>query len=101
MAYNDLLVWQKAMDLVVEIYRLCTNVSAAERYGLSAQMQRAALSIPSNIAEEQARKSRATFLNHLSIAGGSLPELETQLMLTQRLGFCPELAKHYSVAPEK
>ena len=80
------------MDLVVEIYRLCENFPSVERYGLSAQMQRAAVSIPSNIAEGQARKSRGAFLNHLSIAGGSLAELETQLMLAQRLGFCSELA---------
>lgn len=79
------------MDLVVEIYRLCANFPAAERYGLSSQMQRAAVSIPSNIAEGQARKSGGAFQNHLSIASGSLAELETQLMLAQRLGYCSEL----------
>jgi four helix bundle protein len=76
------------MDLVVEIYRLCERIPAVERYGLISQMQRAAVSIPSNIAEGQARQSKGAFLNHLSIASGSLAELETQLMLTERLGFC-------------
>jgi four helix bundle protein len=78
------------MDLVVEIYRLCQSFPASERYGLISQMQRAAVSVPSNIAEGQARKSHGAFHNHLSIAAGSLAELETQLILTHRLGFCPE-----------
>ena len=90
MAYSDLLVWRKAMDLVVEIYRLCERIPAVERYGLISQMQRAAVSVPSNIAEGQARKSSGAFHNHLSISAGSLGELETQLILTHRLGFCPE-----------
>ena len=74
MRYADLLVWQKAMDLVVEIYRLCELLPTAERYGLISQMQRAAVSIPSNIAEGHARKSTGAFQNHLSIAAGSLAE---------------------------
>jgi four helix bundle protein len=86
--YRDLVVWQKAMDLVVEIYRLCQSFPAAERYGLVSQMQRAVVSIPSNIAEGHARKSSGAFVNHLSIAAGSLAELETQIMLSERLGFC-------------
>ena len=90
MAYSDLQVWKRAMDLVVEIYRLCERIPAVERYGLISQMQRAAVSLPSNIAEGQARKSSGAFLNHPSIASGSLAELETQLILTHRLGFCPE-----------
>ena len=90
MRYADLLVWQKAMDLVVEIYRLCKLLPADERYGLVSQIQRAAVSVPSNIAEGQARKSNGAFQNHLSIAAGSLAELETQLILTHRLGFCLE-----------
>jgi len=88
--YRDLVVWQKAMDLVVEIYHLCQSFPAAERYGLVSQMQRAAVSIPSNIAEGHARKSSGAFVNHLSIAAGSLAELETQIMLAERLGFCNE-----------
>lgn len=92
MAYSDLLVWQKAMDLVVEVYRLCQTFPSTERYGLISQMQRAAVSIPSNIAEGQARKSSGAFLNHLSIAAGSLAELETQLILSLRLGLGTEQA---------
>lgn len=83
------MVWRKAMDLVVEIYRLSQTFPSAEKYGLAAQMQRAAVSIPSNIAEGHARKSSGAFINHLSIAAGSLAELETQLMLAERLEFCP------------
>jgi four helix bundle protein len=78
------------MDLVVEVYRLCERIPAVERYGLISQMQRAAVSIPSNVAEDQARKSSGAFQNHLSIAAGSLAELETQLILSHRLGFCSE-----------
>lgn len=90
MRYRDLIVWQKAMDLVVEIYRLSQAFPNTEKFGLSAQIQRAAVSIPSNIAEGHARKSSGAFINHLSIAAGSLAELETQLMLAVRLGFCSE-----------
>ena len=94
MRYRDLIVWQKAMDLVVEIYRLSQTFPNSEKFGLAAQMQRAAVSIPSNIAEGHARKSTGAFTNHLSIAAGSLAELETQIMLAHRLDLCPqELAK--------
>jgi len=86
--YRDLVVWQKAMDLVVEIYRLSQAFPSTEKFGLVSQIQRAAISIPSNIAEGHARKSSGAFLNHLSIAAGSLAELETQIMLAERLGFC-------------
>lgn len=90
MRYRDLVVWQKAMDLVVEIYRLSQDFPATEKFALASQIQRAAVSIPSNIAEGHARKSTGAFLNHLSIAAGSLAELETQIMLAERLGFCNE-----------
>jgi four helix bundle protein len=89
--YRDLIVWQKAMDLVVEIYRLSQTFPAIEKYGLASQIQRAAVSIPSNIAEGHARKSSGAFLNHLSIAAGSLAELETQVVLAQRLDYCNEV----------
>ena len=90
MRYRDLIVWQKAMDLVVEIYRLSQTLPATEKFGLASQMQRAAVSIPSNIAEGHARKSSGAFINHLSIAAGSLAELETQIMLAERLNLCPK-----------
>ncbi len=98
MRYRDLVVWQKAMDLVLEIYRLCQSFPATERYALVSQMQRAAISIPSNIAEGHARKSSGAFINHLSIAAGSLAELETQIMLAERLGFCHETASNSLLA---
>lgn len=78
------------MDLVVEIYRLCQGFPATERYALVSQMQRAAVSVPSNIAEGQAGKSNGAFQNHLSIAAGSLAELETQLILAHRLTYLDE-----------
>jgi four helix bundle protein len=95
MRYRDLLVWQKAMDLVVEIYRLSRDFPTSEKFALASQMQRAAVSIPSNIAEGHARKSSGAFVNHLSIAAGSLAELETQILLSERLCFC---TKEFSAA---
>jgi four helix bundle protein len=89
MRYRDLIVWQKAMDLVVEVYRLSQTFPATEKFGLASQIQRAAVS-PSNIAEGHARKSSGAFVNHLSIAAGSLAELETQIMLAERLKLCPK-----------
>ena len=87
MKYSDLLVWQKAMDLVEEIYKLTATFPQTEQYGLSSQMQRAAVSIPSNIAEGHGRKSTKAYLNHISIASGSLMELETQLQISCRLKY--------------
>ncbi len=76
-SYRDLETWQKAMDLVQEIYLETKSFPKEETYGLSGQMRRAAVSIPSNIAEGQGRDSTKEFLHHLSIAYGSLCELET------------------------
>lgn len=86
-SYRDLLVWQKAMDLVVEIYRLTKAFPPDERFGLTIQIRRVAVSIPSNIAEGHGRLHRADFLRFLSIARGSLTELETQLQIATRLGY--------------
>lgn len=83
--YRDLLVWQKAMDVVVESYRLAKLLPKSEAYGLASQMQRAAVSIPANIAEGQGRKHLGDYLYHLSVANGSLAELETHLILASRL----------------
>jgi four helix bundle protein len=85
MKYSELFVWQKAMDLVTEIYKISTAFPNEERFGLSSQMRRAAVSIPSNIAEGHGRKSTAAYINHLSIAYGSLMELETQIQIAARL----------------
>jgi four helix bundle protein len=87
MHYTELVVWQKAMDLVTGIYRATAAFPAEERFGLASQARRAAVSIPSNIAEGHGRKATGAYLNHLSIAYGSLMELETQLQISLRLGF--------------
>ncbi len=87
MKYSDLVVWQKAMDLVTDIYRLTATFPNEEKFGLSSQTRRAAVSIPSNIAEGHGRKASGAYLNHISIALGSLMELETQVQIALRLGF--------------
>ncbi len=87
MKYSELVVWQKAMDLVTEIYRATATFPAEERFGLSSQARRAAVSIPSNIAEGHGRKLTGAYINHLSIAYGSLMELETQVQIARRLSF--------------
>jgi len=85
MNHKELIVWQKAMDLVIGIYAVTATFPNEERFGLSSQARRAAVSIPSNIAEGHGRKSTGAYLNHLSIAYGSLMELEIQIAL--RLNF--------------
>ena len=85
--YRQLKVWQKAMDLTTEIYKLVKLLPKEETYALSDQMRRAAVSIPSNIAEGQGRNSDKEFVNFLSIARGSLWELETQIEICERLGY--------------
>jgi four helix bundle protein len=92
--YRELIVWQKAMDLVELIYQLTKLFPREELYGLTSQIRRAAVSIPSNIAVGQARKSTAEFRNFLSIAQGSRAELETQMLIAIRLKFlAPEQAE--------
>lgn len=92
-SYQDLQVWQKAMDLVGKVYRVTERLPREEAYGLTAQVRRSAISVPSNIAEGHARSATGDYLRHLSIAQGSLAELETQLILTERLGYleAPEI----------
>ena len=85
--FRDLEVWQKSMDLVVETYRSTKSFPSEERYGLTSQLRRAAVSIPSNIAEGRGRFGLGGFLYHLSVATGSLMELETQLMIAARLEY--------------
>ncbi len=84
--FEDLVCWQKAMDLVVMVYDITRRFPSDERFGLVAQMRKAAVSIPSNIAEGQARNTRGEFLQFLGHARGSLAELQTQAMLAERLG---------------
>ena len=89
-SYRDLLVWQKSMDLVCEVYRLVKLLPKEEFYALSSQMRRSSVSIPSNIAEGQQRKTTKEFVNFLSIARGSNAELYTQLMICIRLDYLEE-----------
>ena len=85
LSYQDLTVWQKAMDLVEETYKLVKLLPKEEKYALGDQMRRAAVSIPSNIAEGKTRTSVKEYLQFLSIARGSTSELNTQLLICNRL----------------
>lgn len=86
-SFRDLIVWQKSIDLVVEVYQLIKRLPKEEIYSLSNQMRRSSVSIPSNIAEGQQRKTTKEFVNFLSIAKGSNAELQTQLIICVRLGY--------------
>lgn len=85
--FRDLRVWQAGMDLVETIYRLTQAFPADERFGLTSQIRRAAVSVPSNIAEGHAREHTAEYLHHISIAQGSLAEVQTQSEISRRLGY--------------
>lgn len=88
--YRDLVVWQKAMDFVTNIYRSTEQFPKSELFALSNQLRRAVVSVPSNIAEGQGRASDKEFGHHLSIAYGSLMEAETQLQIASNLGYIDE-----------
>lgn len=85
--YKDLVVWQKSMDLVVEVYKLTETYPKPETYGLISQMRRSAVSIPSNIAEGRRRGSKNEFRQFLTISYSSGAELETQIEISKRLSF--------------
>ncbi len=85
-SYQDLLVWQKSMDLVTIIYKIVGKLPLNEQYGLSSQLRRAAVSIPANVAEGFGRWHAKEFLRFLLIANGSVKELETHLLVAVRLG---------------
>lgn len=88
--YEDLAVWQKAMDLAVMIYALGPRMPKSEIYGMTSQMQRAASSVPANIAEGYQRGTRKDYARFIAIAQGSLAETETFLMLAMRIKHLPE-----------
>ena len=88
--FKDLRVWQRSMDLMVRCYELTRQFPREERYGLSSQLQRSALSVPANIAEGNGRRHRKEYLHHLSIAKGSLNEVETLLIAARRLRYLKE-----------
>jgi four helix bundle protein len=87
---QELIAWQKSMDLVVGVYRITKSFPASELYGLTSQLRRAAVSVPSNIAEGQGRGTPTEFVRFLRIAHGSLREVETQLLIAQRLEYLKE-----------
>lgn len=86
-SYRDLLVWQKAMDLAELVYEASSQFPSDERFGLTSQIRRAAVSIASNIAEGHGRETAGAFAQFLRTARGSLKEVETQIILAGRLGF--------------
>lgn len=85
--YQDLIVWKKSMQLVLEVYRIVRLLPKEELYALSSQIRRSVVSIPSNIAEGQQRKSMKEFVNFLSVAKGSNAELQTQLLICRGLNY--------------
>ncbi len=88
--YKELIVWQKSMDLVESVYSLTRSLPSDERYALTDQIRRAAVSIPSNIAEGHGRQTDKEYKQYLSIAKGSVSEVETQLMICVRLNYLTE-----------
>jgi four helix bundle protein len=88
-SFRDLEVWQRGMDLVEDVYRISATFPTTETYGLASQLRRAAVSIPSNLAEGHTRASTKEYLNHLSMAQASLAEVGTQLEIAMRLGYIP------------
>ena len=95
--HKDLDVWKEAMTLVKGIYKLTADFPKEETYGLVSQIRRAAVSIPSNIAEGAARNSNKEFIQFLYVSLGSLAELETQLLLSRDLGFFKNEELHGSI----
>jgi four helix bundle protein len=91
--YKNLIVWQKSMQLVKEIYNLCKNFPQTEIYGLTSQIKRSAVSIPSNIAEGRGRGTKKEFIQFLQIALGSTYELQTQIEIAKMLNFNGEYIK--------
>lgn len=91
-SYRDLLVWQKAMELTVQSYRFSSLFPKAEIYGLTSQLRRASVSVPSNIAEGYGRGGRKEYLQFLFVAQGSLKELETQTILAHQLSYVSDEA---------
>jgi four helix bundle protein len=87
-SYKDLLAWQKSILLVKHIYKLTSIFPREERFGLISQLRRAAVSVPSNIAEGQARRTTGDFIHFISNAEGSVAEIETQLIIAVELCFC-------------
>jgi four helix bundle protein len=96
--YQDLVAWQRGMDLVMAVYQISRDWPRDKQYGLTSQVRRAAVAIPSNLAEGHGRTGPREFAHHASIAYGSLCELETQLLTADRLGYnSPDAVKGLAV----
>lgn len=93
-SYRDLRVWQKGIDLTERVYELTRGFPSEEKFGLISQLRRAAVSLPSNIAEGWGRNSTGAFIRYLRIAHGSLTEIETQVTIAHRLGYLSESEKN-------
>jgi four helix bundle protein len=91
-SYKDLVVWRDGIELVLEIYRLTTTFPPDEKFGLTSQLRRAAVSVPANLAEGYGRTTRGEYLNHISFARGSLNEIETLRVISVRLGLGDQAA---------
>jgi four helix bundle protein len=89
-SYRELIVWQRAMDFAASVYAVTRRFPREETYAVTSQLRRAAVSVPTNIAEGHSRGARGAYLNHLSIAAGSLAESETLLLLADRLAYTSE-----------
>lgn len=90
LSYRDLLIWQKSMDLIVDIYKVSAKFPKEEIYGLTAQIRRASISVPSNMAEGYGRRSTGDYKRFLNMALGSLFEVQTQLEVSKRLKYLGE-----------
>lgn len=97
-SYRDLRVWQKGMDLVALVYRITRKYPPSETYGLTAQTRRAAVSVPANIAEGHGRRHLGDYLHHISVANGSLKELETHLFIGVRLGYVKQTEIEFALS---
>ena len=100
MVYTDLTVWRKAIELVKAVYGITKNFPADERFALSSQLKRAAVSIPSNIVEGNGRGTTKDYLHFLRQARGSLFEVQTQLIISEELGFAPNIESAISLTNE-
>ena len=99
-SYQDLVAWQKAYDLVLQVYEVSKDFPADERFGLTQQVRRAAVSVPSNIAEGWGRNTRGDYARFVDMARGSIYELQTQLQIARGLGYVDRLHSVYEQVAE-
>jgi len=99
LSFKELIVWQKSMDLAKQVYDISRKLPSEERYGLASQMQRCAVSIPSNIAEGNKRNTARDYVQFLRIASGSAAELETQLLLARNI-YTLEISRELAILEE-